>query len=322
MKLRGQLEQLIDTFMLDVASQKEPSTRLPEFRVSSFPYCPLRSLLFSGGRDNSYSMEFYTSIGTAVHESLQKWALKSSFKDKIFCCWKEVKTKKVHGPCFFRDLPKEIRKKELIYEEITIKYKGLSGHVDLVLELLPDVFVIIDFKTTDLQGKRLRHRSKWQDQYPAEHSSIIQISTYSTLLRKLFGLNVKAWCLVYVDRASAIQNSRSYYKLMRPWTKKKSKSMMKHIERACDNNAKLTSLNKIIESSDEYSPKATKLLKYLVKNRPCVDEETYNDWMYYKFKKSFKTGASASTDSSGHCILRKHCQSCSKDAYKAVLSRL
>ena len=237
MHIRGELEHLIDTFMMDVSAQKAPSNRKQEFRVSSFPYCPLRSLLFSKKGDSTYSMDFYTSIGTAVHETLQKWALKSSFKDKIFCCWKSPKTKRVYGPCFFRDLPKRVQKLDLVYEEITIKYKGLSGHIDLVLEILPGKFIIIDFKTTDLTGKKLKHRAKWQEQYPAEHSSIIQISTYSTLLRKLFKINVIGWCLVYVDRGSTIQNSRSYYKLLRPWNKRKSNKMMKHIELACDNNS-------------------------------------------------------------------------------------
>ena len=319
MKLRGQLEQLIDAFMCDVASQKKEYIKKNDFRVSAFPFCPLRAFLFEQ-RTDSYSMDFYTSIGTAVHETIQKWATISDFADKIYAVWQSVETGEVYGPCKQEDLPKSWDNYTLAYEEVTISYDGLSGHVDLIIEILPGKYIVIDFKTTDIGGKRVKFRSKWQDQDPASRSSIIQISSYCSLLSKIHGLNIVAWCLIYVDRGKVIQGSRDYYKVLRPWNEKKTKNMLKHIDKACANNKRLQRLRKYMEESDDYSPKAVKTLKKMVVNRPCKDEESYDAWMDYKFFKMKGPGGEGVTD--GKCDLKKDCICGSKRAYKAVKARL
>jgi len=316
--LQKKLEDKLDTILVDMAKQRKVYTKTSDFRVSGLPICPLRTLLYNE-RADSYSMDFYTSIGTAVHETAQKWLSVGNFKNNIFACWKIKETGEILGPCFKDEIPEKYSNYTIEYEEITINYRVLSGHVDLVLEIFPGQYMVVDFKTTDLDGKKRRF-STWQNQYPASRSSIIQISTYSTLLRKLFKLNIVAWCLVYVDRGKVINSKDDYYKVTRPWTKMKHRNMLEHLDRACENNARLQRLNRMLEDSDEFNPKAVKVLKQLVVNRPCVDDESYNAWMDYKFFRKAGPGEAGVFD--GQCIMKKHCLSGSKACYSALKRQL
>lgn len=320
--MRDKLDHLIDSLLVDMSTQTEPSTRKSEFRISSFPYCPIRSLLYSKGGDESFNMEFYTSIGTAVHETLQKWLTKGNFKDKIFACWKIKETGEVIGPCLYRDIPSKYNNYTILYEEITINYNGLSGHVDLVIELLPGMFVVIDFKTTNLSDKKKRFPGEWQTKYPASQSSIIQISSYSTLLRELFGLNIVAWCLIYIDRGDVISTRHNFHKVLKPWNKKKHKNFLEFIDKACDNNKRLAKLKKILDKdAEEYSPKANKLLTRIVEHRPCTDEDSYSSWMDYGFHKGYTKRESPGVKK-GECELKKFCLKGNKSCMKAIASRL
>lgn len=328
MSQRSKIEQMIDGFMLAVGEAKKPSTRQAEFRISGFPYCPIRRLLFNKPSNESFSMEFYTSIGTAIHETIQKWATESEeARGRIFSCWKIKETEEVIGPCFYKDIPKKYSNYTIEYEEITIKYRGLSGHVDLVLEILPNKFIIIDFKSTNLTRNKLRKPYTWRDKYPASKSSIIQISSYSSLLTQEFGLNIIGWCLIYVDRGDVISNKDSYHKVLKPWNKKKTRNFMKFVDQACDNNKRLTKLNSIITKSDGYSSKAEDLLNKIVKNRPCVDEHTYDSFMGLGFYKGPQTAESKKQDlergiKEGDCVLKPFCLKSSKSCLKAVHRRL
>lgn len=316
--LQKRLEDKLDSVLVDMAQQKRKYTKVPDFRVSSLPVCPLRTFLFNDKTD-SYSMDFYTSIGTAVHETAQKWLSVGNFQNEIFSCWKVKETGEILGPCFKNEIPKKYDNYTIEYEEITIQYNGLSGHVDLVLEMFPGQYMVVDFKTTDLSSKK--RLPSWQKFYPASRSSIIQISTYSTLLRKLFKLNIVGWCLVYVDRGKVITKPDDYHKVMRPWTKQKHRAMLEKLDRACENDALFRRFHRIMQKSEDFNPKAVKLLKKMVVNRPCVDEESYNGWIDYKFWKGFSKNPEQGVIN-GQCALKKHCLSGSKACYNAVLRQL
>ena len=313
------LENQLDAMLVDMASQKITTNKVSDFRASSLPNCPIRSLLFTQKTD-SYSMGFYTSIGTAVHETAQKWLAVGDFKGKIFSCWKALETGEVIGPCFKDEIPKSWDNYTVLYEEITIQYKGLSGHVDLVVELLPGMYVVVDFKTTGLEGKKRRGYG-WQKQYPASRSSIIQISTYAALLRKIFKLNIVAWCLVYVDREKVINSPRDYHKVLRPWNSKKHKHMLELIDAACEREKPFRKLLKILNETDEFSSKAVNLLKDMVINRPCVDEESYNEWIDYKFYQG-PGGKGEEGVKDGKCVMRNSCLKGNRAAYEAIKRRL
>lgn len=318
-KFKKRIEDAIDSMLVDMSQQHVITDKPRDFRVSGAPHCALRMLLFSKSKA-SYSMDFYTSIGTAVHETAQKWLAVGGYKGRIFACWKALETGEIIGPCFKDEIPKSWDNYTVVYEEITINYRGLSGHVDLVVEILPGYFVVVDFKTTDLSGKK-RQYPNWRNFYPASRSSIMQISTYATLLRKLFKLNIVAWSLVYVDRGKVISKPDDYHKVTVRWTPKKHKNMLEHINRACENNKLLVKLNKIIASSDSYSEEADRLLKKLVVNRPCVDEDSYNAYMDYAFYKGYTKEESEGVRN-GCCVLKDYCLDSHKAAYKAVQRKL
>jgi hypothetical protein len=314
-----ELNDRLDNVLIDMSTQKTTLNKTSDFRVSGLPICPIRTLLYNE-RSESFSMSFYTSIGTAVHETAQKWLAVGNFSDKIYSCWKAVETGEIIGPCFKKDLPKNWDNYTVEYEEITILYNGLSGHVDLVLEIMPGKFMVVDFKTTDLEGKK-RRGGNWRNQYPASRSSIIQISTYSTLLREIFGLNIVAWCLVYVDRGKVIRTRNDYYKVMRPWNKTKHTHMLEMLDRACVNDKRFRKLDKLLKESTSFNEQAVKLLKKMVIERPCIDEESYNEWIDYKFYK----GGGATPEAGvvkGCCELKQYCLAGSKTAYKAITRRL
>ena len=319
MGLQKRIEDKLDTILMDMSKQRIGYSKTSDFRVSGLPMCPIRTLLFNEKGD-SYGMDFYTSIGTAVHETIQKWLSLGNFQNNIFACWKVKETGEILGPCFKKDIPKEYHNYTIEYEEITITYRGLSGHVDLVIEIFPGQYMVVDFKTTDLQSKK-RQFPLWQNKYPASRSSIIQISTYSTLLRKLFGLNIVAWSLVYIDRGKKIDTANDYHKVTRPWTPRKHKNMLKLINQACENDARFRKLDKLLKDSDDFNPKAVKLLKEIVINRPCVDEESYDAWMRYKFHEGW-TQKEDQGVKNGKCVLKGDCLKGSKSCYNAVMKRL
>lgn len=317
--IQKRIEDALDSMLIDMSQQKITYNKPKEFRVSGFPFCAIRNLLFTTSTD-SFSMGFYTSIGTAVHETAQKWLALSGFKGKIFACWKALETGEVIGPCFKDEIPKSWDNYTVVYEEITIKYRGLSGHVDLVVEILPGYFIVVDFKTTDLSGKK-RTYPNWRNYYPASRSSIMQISTYATLLRKIHNLNIVAWSLVYVDRGKVIQTKNDYHKVTVRWTPSKHKNMLRMINQACENNRTLVALNKLIAKSTGYSKAADDLLKDLVRNRPCVDDASYDAYMDYGFYSGF-TKEEAEGVKKGKCVMKDHCLDSNKSCYKAVQRRL
>jgi hypothetical protein len=316
------LDGLIDAVLLDMSQGVDPTfRRKSEFRISGFPYCPIRSLLFKGDGFAQFRSEFYTSIGTAVHNTLQKYLRHGNFKDKIFACWKIVETGEIIGPCKFSDIPAKYHNYTIEYEEITINYNGLSGHVDLVIEILPGKYIVIDFKTTNL--RKTQSYREWQKYYPASRSSIMQISAYSTLLKTQFGLNIVAWCLVYIDRGDVINDARSFHKVLRPWNKKKHNQMLGWIDLSCKSNKLLQKLNKILESGKtKFSERANELLEKIIRNRPCQSEEDYAEFMDYKFYKGKSKFGEDSGVKNGDCVLLKSCLKGNKSCRKAINQHL
>ena len=318
-RFRQRIEDAIDSMLLDMSQQKIVRNKPKDFRVSGMPICAIRHLLFSKSSE-SFSMDFHTSIGTAVHETTQKWLALGGYKGRIFACWKALETGEVIGPCFKDEIPKSWNNYTVVYEEITINYKCHSGHIDLVVELLPGHFVVIDFKTTDLSGKKRKYPN-WRNYYPASRSSIMQISTYATLLRVIYKLNIVAWSLVYVDRGKVITTKDDFYKVTVRWTPRKHKNMLKHINKACENNKTLVRLNNIIANNNSYSEEAVKLLKQLVINRPCTDEESYEEYMHYAFYQGFTKEESEGVRK-GCCVLKDYCLDSNKAAYRAIQRKL
>lgn len=310
----AEIEHHIDSIMMEAAEAKEVRHVAPAFRCSSMPFCPLVNLLLDT-RTDSYSMDFYTTIGTAVHEVHQKWIPKTRFKDRVYGHWACKSCGQVHEgkkgrPILMPADCNDCGPSDFTYVEITVKYKGLEGHIDMITEIMPGKFIIEDWKTTDLGGKKRKYPGTWKNYYPSSKTYKVQIRTYASLLRRLWKMNVIATCLIFVDRGKVVQNKKDYHKVIWPWNEKKTEKHMIWVDAACANNEKLVELRGILEKSQGYSNRADRLLRHLVHNRPCTSEETYDKWMDAAFY-----GESS-------CPHKKACCKSDRASYDSILNAL
>lgn len=172
------IETIVSGTLTGLSTAKWPDRRLPEFRVSSFPYCPL---LFSGDPGDfeaAYTSAFYFEKGTETH-SLVQWSMAHSVSAHMMyghwacskCDEKEERliewTTKPDHAC------KKCGKKSWKYVEVTVAYKGIEGHVDMILRV-PDYtqkadsklnkggigwrFIVLDYKC--LVGSTLVNTSR------------------------------------------------------------------------------------------------------------------------------------------------------------------
>lgn len=311
-----EVESFINRFMVSTADLTLPNNRKPELRCSGLPFCPIRSFLELDKHEDSFNMEFYTSIGTAVHDTHQKWLTRSTFGGRIYGEWSCT------NPECNRQYPPQLQPKycksckgKLQYKEITISYtpegkaSTLSGHVDMVVEISSGKYIVVDFKTTDLSGKKRKYPTDWRDKYPSSPSYIVQISSYATLLRETLGLNIVATVLVFVDRANPIKRASDFYAYVKPWDENRHYKMLKWINLACSNHRKLRRLNRIINNSDFFSLKAMRSLQSMIATRPCTTPRSYSVYMEKKFYR-------------GGCELKDACLESDKKVFKAVLEKI
>lgn len=282
------VDNRIDTLLVDMSKGTRPSDRAFAFRCSSLPFCPIRAFLGMDKGQESFGMDFYTGIGTAVHEVAQRWINRGNLADRVFARWKCSECSNITDPGFKPDSCPSCGcvHPAFGYEEVEITYRGLSGHVDLIYEIAPDKFVVMDFKTTNLS--EAKKRANWQNNYPASPSSIVQIGAYCMMLRRVYGLDVVAWSLIYVDRGKAIASHKDYHKVTRPWGARKHLHMRRLVDRACANNETLNTLRSSIAAADGYSEAADQALRAVVRARPCRSDDSYRAWMAYKFHRFSK----------------------------------
>lgn len=259
-----------------------------ELRASGLPYCEIRKFLFNPSPEN-YAKDFYTSTGTAIHEALQQWAPRGDYKSYIFGNWRCTGCGAVKKMCITPrrkcvecvDLPlqpKHLGKTHYWkYEEIDFKYKSLSGHIDMVLRISrnPDRYIVIDFKTTDMDKKR--ESRYWDPMQPSSKSYILQIRTYCTILEKLFGLNIVGWHVISINRSAPIKTAKDYHLLSGEWNEGDSDKFIKYLERDIRGYKNLQHLLKRINKGDK--TEASAALETMANDRPCSDLKSYKRWM-------------------------------------------
>ena len=266
------------------------------FRVSSLPFCGL--LRVAGELDKSpqkvdYAASHYFSIGTAIHSLYQKFAAisapvelignwkcahvlsettkghtiirKTCSKQYDFCSLKQAKKQHVCPHA------KQCKAK-LQYEEITLNYRGLSGHVDL-LYLIDGKYVLADIKTTSdflFENPKIAIKNSY---YPAL-KYFHQIETYAILLEKLFGIKIDLYAIVYMSRSTPSTKKNMHYIFARKLTDK-ARKQRKHLLAA-----QIDGHNKALA----YLAKPNKKrMANLYKTRPCKTMNDYLNIMDSKF---------------------------------------
>lgn len=164
--------------------------RLINLRCSQLPFCPSSLILpyLQHGLTRFMDMRgaYYTTVGTAVHEVMQRYLSKSGRFLADYVCPKCGKIYRLsHQPyCCGR---------ETKYHEVDIDWMGIQGHIDAIFQDLNGNYWILDFKTTSTDGAPRKQKSPGQ-------GYIEQIESYAYLLLRQYGIKVKGVMLCFIKR--------------------------------------------------------------------------------------------------------------------------
>jgi hypothetical protein len=197
-------------------------------RPSGFPYCGLRKLLtapriLTEGQTSELAGGYFTSVGTAAHETFQSHVGRNRFVVGDWKCHECGKFTKFHTfrLCKCGGKPK--------YEELEVKYKNtVVGHLDGLVKVQmggETIYLVIDYKTatTSKIKKGLTDNTVFPYAY-----NVQQIKRYVVLLELCYGIKVQGWALIYLNRDVPLgRNNRNIvYVTVTPEEKKDLKKEM------------------------------------------------------------------------------------------------
>lgn len=194
----------IENIFLKALNTKTISPYKPEIRISKLPMCGLmhamEMLKYAKGerKEEELKDSYYTNIGNAVHEFYQTLLPKSDVKNLVFGDWKCSDCAKiVYEKCTTPDsliCPHCKKNHETIkYEEISLIYRGITGHVDMIFKNEDGTYTLVDFKTTSAY-------SIAEPKYLPYPKHIMQIETYAFMLLHQFKIKISNYFIVYVSR--------------------------------------------------------------------------------------------------------------------------
>jgi hypothetical protein len=211
--LDAPIRQISKLLSLVIKNERPAPHKKPEFRMSKMPICGLLHTieeLEGKSAKIQYSTDFFTSIGDAIHETLQQhFPLTKDVSQYVFGNWKcnNPKCEKYDKVVKFRcTTPEKLKcpkcsKRSLEYSELKINYKGVTGHIDLIL-LIDGVFYLLDFKTTS------EYNVKNPSRYLPYPKNVIQIESYLVPLQEQFDIKISHYILFYISRNSTESESK------------------------------------------------------------------------------------------------------------------
>lgn len=203
-------------------------------RPSMLPTCSIHlfmALLFEKYKvkgSDSFFMNYFTSVGTIVHETIQNFHSKGVDENiKVWGNWHcdicgtkwEHSSKNICSSCG----------KPAIYDEIELAYGGFKGHIDCIL-LTPKGVLVCDYKTSTNYNT-----TKPFSQLNVAYS--LQILTYCYMLSNVWGSHFKdkgygkviAGSLLFICRDNP-NNTAIHSIAYNKATRKVIKKMLKHAE--------------------------------------------------------------------------------------------
>ena len=292
--------KVLEAIVKAVQSTKMPTTKRSEFRVSSLPFCPLLAIIEhkdTKQKYEDYDSNFYFSIGHALHFLFQKFARDAKNVTLIgdWKCHKVLSTKYESNPpsesatrcthkyelCSFKRVQKNhtcphklssCTPSNFEYEEITLLYDGISGHIDLIFKI-DGKYHLVDIKTTSTYLFDYSNRALESNNYP-NIKYWHQIETYSILIEKLKGVKIESYSVLYVARDRTSSRRKGHMLFVRKLTDKMRKSRMHLLNSQIQWNKKAQTFIK--------SPAKSKLDK-IWKDRPCQTKQDYMNIMDAKF---------------------------------------
>jgi hypothetical protein len=136
---------------------------------------------------------FYTSVGTTVHEVVQKFM---SPGGKLLADWHCPSCRKWQRLTTNSECPKcEIT---MDYHEVLIDYKGVVGHIDAIFRDRHGKYWILDFKTCTVSGASYKKKSPGK-------VYIEQVETYALMLYLQYGIKVEGVMLQFIPRDNPVE---------------------------------------------------------------------------------------------------------------------
>jgi hypothetical protein len=174
----------------EVMASKRDATRIKFLRPSQMPFCPAGFFVqhATQGMIATQNMmsAYFTSVGTTVHEVVQRYLSPSGrfladWRCKICGKWRRMSTKS--ECCDFT----------MEYHEVLIDHKGVVGHIDAIFKDSKGRYWILDFKTCTVSGASYKQKSPG-----AAYKE--QVETYALMLYRQYGIKVEGVMLMFIPR--------------------------------------------------------------------------------------------------------------------------
>ena len=267
--IMGDLEEtptaLTEKYLEMLEDEEEEDPREPALRPSSMPFCSIILLnayiaWYHGEGSWGMSGDFYTSIGTQVHEIIQKWIPRQGDLVGNWVCPACEKTRKVttENECECGSM--------MNYEEIEVRYQGVTGHIDTVLLLESLKYLICDYKTSSMkkilavkEAENDEDRDKAIDRLVSKNY-LVQILVYALICEELYGWEIEGCSLLFIPRDNPFEPLEVFV----PWTRKR-----KHqVEHFLKSQVTAFKAAKLSFDTLDYKP--------AVKNRACKNQKHYD----------------------------------------------
>ncbi len=164
--------------------------RVIYLRPSQLPFCPLRFWLAISTegltRKSDFYSQFYTSVGTTVHEVIQSHLHRSKRFISNWHC-------RICGKTRYFTTSKKCCGAVPDYREVEINTKGMSGHIDAIFRDRKSRYWIVDFKTSSVASLAAKKRDPG-----AAYKE--QIGTYAMAVSKKYDIRIHGVCLVFIGR--------------------------------------------------------------------------------------------------------------------------
>ena len=192
-QFRTAFQKMWEDAKQEVLFQSVDISRILEVHPSQIPICPTSFILnFEPGikltRSRKMISDSILNTGTTIHRVVQDFLGQSPNAFGNFVCrecgdsFQLTTAEECHHSCG----------EPLFYEEVPINYKGFAGHVDFMVKIKDEIW-LVDFKTSSSSsiGKKVKDTPSNYD---------LQTLAYALLLRLQYKIKVKGRAIAYISR--------------------------------------------------------------------------------------------------------------------------
>jgi len=317
-------QKAIKEMLSNMLVYEENEAARTEFRASSLPYCGLLDYVDRRDQPSSsfdYGGFHYTTIGTAVHETVQRLIYKTN-KGKLFGTWRclSYHKGKVCGKLHYNQLEPTVCEccgqtdRNFFYEELEVAWpprdfkkmedaakkdnvlmsvkrklcgvNTFTGHVDGVFQAANGKYYVLEYKTTS-KDKVDTGRGLPVSYHP------YQARRYAGLITKLHGITISGFFLIYLGRDTAAKSvtsmsGKTRLEGVRPFYFATDESVRADEVRKMDMEYKQRRAGTALLKD----PKHASAEKFLLKAKPCKSLAEYKSEFFNGYMKKDASGKS------------------------------